>query len=155
MKKYFLMAVALFVGAVTFTSCGDDEEDELQKAAEAIINGENSVSMNENGDVMTLTINYANVYVETHKATFESASDSAMVKSYIMTQTYANKTLADAAEQAYKEVDDEEEVELSYKRSGNTFTFDLTDEFKRYTKSDIRVYFNIYKENAEKAFGKE
>jgi hypothetical protein len=146
MKKYFLMAVALFVGAVCFTSCGDDEID----AVKTIVNGQNSATIKDEGNVLTLSINYANTYIEIHTATFEAASDSAALKSYILNQTFASSALADAAEEGFKELLEEDSV--AYKRNGNTYTVDLTNEFKGYMKKDIRRYFNIYKEEAEEVF---
>ena len=101
-----------------------------------------TATITENGNQMTLTITYPNVYTEVMTATFD-ANDQ--VIRFIITETYASKALADAAEADFREMED-----FNYQRNGNTFTFDMTEDFKRFTKSDIQVYFNIYKENIEK-----
>ena len=142
MKKYLLMLAALFVGAVCFTSCGDDDDE---------INFDDvkpTITINSKGNPLTMTIVYAGLYTETHKATFDSND---MCSSYIVTEEYKKSALADLAWAEYQEAMDEDE-DYTYSRKGNTITIDMSSDFKGKDKQYVLMVFDVYKANIEREY---
>ena len=153
MKKYLLMLAALFVGAVCFTSCGDD--DDVDDIIDDIENVKPSIVINEKGNPMTMTITYAGLLTETHAATFDSNN---MCSSYKVTQAFKNSAMADAAWKDIQEdlAEDRAEGEptYTYTRDGKTIICDMSADFKGKDRQYILMVFDVYKANLERAYGK-
>ena len=152
MKKYLLMLAALFVGAVCFTSCGDD--DDIDDFIDNIENVKPTVVINEKGNPMTMTITYPGMYTETHAAAFDSNN---MCSSYKVTQVFKHSNLADAA---WKEIQDElaeeraegNEPTYKYSRDGKTIVCDMSADFKGKDRQYVLMVFDVYKSNIERSY---
>lgn len=143
MKKFFyLMSLCLcmFAGVAVMTSCGDDDDiDDIDPD-----NIEIEAGIKDNGKTMSLTIDYAGVYKSVQTATFESADDKAKVVKFIEQMVYSSSKYADAAWESMSASDHE-----GWKRDGKTFTYDATDDFKEFTKAEIRSIFEAELEAAK------
>lgn len=142
MKKYLFLLAALFVGAVCMTSCGDDDPEDV---IEDIVNGnvKPTVTLNTNGNPMTLKIVYKGLYTQTHSATF---GDDGLCSNYTITEKFESSKLADEAWATYQSGADKDQ----YRRSGNTITSDETEAFSGYTREQMKFYFESLKTTLEK-----
>ena len=150
MKKFFLMAAAMFVlmGSVTvLTSCGDDEDEKAEKAAADIASGKvkPNVNITESDNQLVLTVVYPGVYTETDVATFDAQGKC--IK-YISTETYATDKLADAAWQAIQQEYSGYELE-AFTRNGKTIVEDETNYYAGDTKEEVKAWFEALKKELE------
>ena len=126
MKKEFnfnrmLLAVLamLAVGTMAFTSCSDDDKDDIEDI-KGIINGGNGnvdVNIQDNGNSMTMVITGSSSTTTT-VAKFDGSTDGSLCTSYVETVAYNNKLLCDITWDTYGFV---------MTRSGNTLTYTYLD----------------------------
>ena len=132
MKKFFyLMSLCLcmFMGAATLSSCGDDDLD--------IKNVQTGIT--ENGNTITLSFNYYNIYTQISTATFD---DNGLCIKYIDQMNYSSKDACNTAWDLLQSVNAGDTEELAkYSKSGKTITYDDTEYFKGWTKTQVRQYF--------------
>ena len=153
MKKFFLMAAAMFVlmGSVTvLTSCGDDEDEKAEKAAADIASGKvkPNVNITESDNQLVLTIVFPGVYTETEVATFDAQGKC--IK-FITTETYATDALANAAWEEIQKDYSGYELE-AFTRNGKTIIEDETDAYAGDTKDEVKAWFEALKKGFEEEY---
>lgn len=119
------MAAMMLLGLMSFTACGDDDDETIDDIIEKIDNGNLKATVKIAGDnPMVLTAEWKGIATEVHTATF-NADES--LKSYIIVMTYANSKLADEEWNGIVE-DGKEDPEwfACYSREGNVLTYDGT-----------------------------
>lgn len=133
MKKYFMMAALMCMGALCLTSCGDDDKDEIDDIIDDVEQGtlKPTTKFEEKGNQMILTITWKNVDTQVQTATLQND----ICESYIVKDTYASTKLAD---EAWKEVQKDKDYAQYVTRDGKTITQDLTEEFKGLPKEVLR-----------------
>ena len=129
MKKFMLFCLMALGTMVSFTSCGDDDDKDIEQGDINV----GKANFQESGDKMvaTWTLSYgSNLSV---KIVWTSTFSGNTLKSSIMEYTYPS---ADMAKIAYQELQEEgEKVSIS----GKTVKYDVTDEFKDYGKDEMRI----------------
>ncbi len=130
MKKFFLSLAVLMMGAVSFTSCGDDNDfedvdwDDIDPKDVKVTS-----SIKENGNTLVLTIKAEDLVTYTNTATFD---DNNICTSCVVVENYKYKSHAD---QVWADYQDDEDFE-NYSRNGNVITYN-DDEMVGLTKQQV------------------
>jgi len=133
MRKFLsvVLGMALMAyGSVFLSSCGDDDDSTEEYTGESV------ASFNEEGNVLTLTIDTKGALLQTETATF---NDNGHLESYICRYKYAKSAFADIAWEEFGNSDSD----LQATRDGNTIIVDMTPNYdsEYFTKDVIRSYF--------------
>ena len=120
----------LAVFSLALVSCGDDDDSTEEYTGESV------ASFNEEGNVLTLTIDTKGALLQTETATF---NDNGHLESYICRYKYAKSAFADIAWEEFGNNDSN----LQATRDGNTIIVDMTPNYdsEYFTKEVIRSYF--------------
>ncbi|MBP3467717.1 MAG: hypothetical protein J6K01_08955 [Paludibacteraceae bacterium] len=130
-KRMLLAVLAMLaVGTMAFTSCSDDDKDDIEDI-KGIINGGNGnvdVNIQDNGNSMTMVITGSSSTTTT-VAKFDGSTDASLCTSYVETVAYNNKLLCDITWDTYQEIPQEEKDTYGFvmTRSGNTLTYTYLD----------------------------
>ncbi len=136
MKKFFyLMSLCLcmFAGVAVMSSCGSDDDVEIDSGSIDNI----KVGITENGNTMSLTTGVNGGYMDVITATFDS--NDVCIKC-VEKMTFSSKDIANQTWDALMaELDGEEKAR--YSKDGKTITIDMTEEFKGFSRADVRDAF--------------
>ena len=136
MKKFFyLMSLCLcmFAGMAVMSSCGSDKDDEIDDPE----NVEFKTGITETSSTMSLSMSVGGVYTDVITATFDS--NDVCIKC-VEKMTFSSKDIANQTWDALMaELDDEEKAR--YSKDGKTITIDMTEEFKGFSRADVRDAF--------------
>lgn len=123
------MALMVY-GSVFLSSCGDDDDSTEEYTGESV------ASFNEEGNVLTLTIDTKGALLQTETATF---NDNGHLESYICRYKYAKSAFADIAWEEFGNNDSD----LQATRDGNTIIVDMTPMYEgiNFDKAYFRHYF--------------
>jgi len=131
MKKYLYLLMLALTPALSFTACGDDDEDldDIDPDDVTIV----KPVLKDSGNTITFT--YGESY-GSYKFTIteEYNFQNDICVSARITETYPNETLAKEAENGYIEGGDASKIS----RKGKTITYDCTEEFKGMSKQEIK-----------------
>jgi len=111
MKKYFLMLAVLLAGAVCFTSCGDDDENDII--------GNTSCSIIEKGNQLIMKTVSPGIGTYTQTATFDEKADTCI--SFVEEEAFVSEALAKAEWDMYVAEMDEEDL-ANYSLKGKVIT---------------------------------
>ena len=127
MKKFMLFCLMALGTMVSFTSCSDDDDNDIEQGE---VSGK--ASFKESGDKMVATwsASYGTLSV---KMVWTSTFNGNTLKSSVTEYTYPT---ADLAKQHYQDALEEGE-KVSIK--GNTVTEDMTEYYAEYDKDQMRV----------------
>lgn len=136
MKKYLLLAAALFVGTICFTSCSDDDEDvDVDQLLSDLEHGKIKPTASfEDGNPMTLTLKYNKVATSKDMATFD---EDGRCLSFKTIYEFVSKEIADRLWE--KMVGTKAKIEPVYTRlNDKTIVQDLTSLFKGDDYKDVK-----------------
>lgn len=139
MRKILLMTFALLASTMFVASCGDDDDEEIIKNPEEVLKNV-TVSVQESGNTLVLSVVYPNVSNMTITAVFDN--NGICTKAEAKT-VYATDALADLAWEDVEEAD-------NIKRNGRTFTYDMTDAYQGRTKAEVKIAFDTLAEYYKK-----
>ena len=153
MKFYILFLITSLI-LLIISACKDGNSFGYEyqpvvenEGIESIDNVKPTITINEKGNPMTMTVVYAGLYTETHKATFDSND---MCSSYIVTEEYKSSALADVAWAEYQ--DDMDDKNVNYSRNGKTITIDMSSKFKGMDRQYVLMVFDVHKANIEREY---
>lgn len=136
MKKYLLMAVALLMGAMCMTSCGDDK-DEIDNITNGNGLGIGQSNIEDKGNIIVHTI-VSQIYTTTTTYTFDGNSESSHLIKAVASVAFTNSKSAEIYwDEAMSIIDEDDSLspqekqaeKAKMKKNGNTIITDVTDNF--------------------------